>query len=166
MSREIRRVPVGWKHPVQHNPHWEFQARPFMGRHRPPSRLHGTTEQFVPLMGREMLDYCDEEYPEEKPDDSEFMPVFDGPECDLGWCLYQTVSEGTPTTPIFATADGLIEHLCTVGEDYDQEPYRRKAAEALVRSGHSFGSMAVIGGHVYDGAKDLDLLARDIQEPT
>jgi hypothetical protein len=50
MSREVRRVPVGWKHPLEYNPRWEFQASTPYGRTRPASRLHGPTEQFVPLL--------------------------------------------------------------------------------------------------------------------
>lgn len=219
MSREVRRVPVGWQHPVEPNPHWLFQSS--IGAPRPASRLHGPTEQFVSLMddypgavaryeanrlairqreGSEwtwplgyylegwtdrdgnvrepqpfVLPSGDGEYVEvrptdrhhlaelllqriveEEPDPADYMPVFDVPADELGWCLYQTVSEGTPTTPVFATAEELIEHLVTVGEDYDQKPYRREAAEQLVRTGFSLGSFVIQGGQMFDGAKDID----------
>lgn len=87
-----------------------------------------------------------------------YMPDFDVPEDELGWCLYETVSEGTPVTPVFATVEELVEHLATVGEDWDQKPYRREAAERLVASGSSFGSFVTVDGRVLDGAKDLDVL--------
>jgi hypothetical protein len=38
-----------------------------------------------------------------------------------GWQVWETVSEGSPITPVFATADELIEHLCTVGTTWDQK---------------------------------------------
>lgn len=226
MSREVRRVPLNWKHPVEHNPHWEYQASTPYGRSRPTSRLHGPTERFVPLYGEQysaahreweaekvkweagdhdslqfsLRYYCAEgflnregerevprpyrvyaedgetvvrefhpttveeilevypysEYAGEPTQETHF-PDFDVPEDELGWCLYETVSEGTPVTPVFATAEELIEHLATVGMDYDQQPMRRSAAEALVRSGWAPSAMTV-GNTFYDGAKDADLI--------
>lgn len=227
MSREVRRVPVGWKHPTEYNPHWEFQASTPYGRSKPASRLHGPTERFVPLYGesitpahekweRERAEweagdhehlrflmqyysaegfvyrdgtreeprtykvYADDEetllrefHPEtvadllavypyseyaHEPTAEDHMPDFDVPEEELGWCLYETVSEGTPVTPVFATPEELIDHLATVGMDYDQQPMRQAAAEALVGSGHSAGSFMTVGNVLYDGAKDLDLI--------
>lgn len=227
MSREVRRVPLGWKHPVEYNPHWQWQASTPYGRSRPASRLHGPTERFVPLYGesftpaheqweRERVEwgagkhehleflmqyhspegflnkdgsrdtpkpyavYADdgetvvrEFFPQSveellavypyseyagEPTPETYMPDFDVPEDELGWVLYETVSEGTPVTPVFATPEELIDHLATVGMDYDQQPMRRSAAETLVRGGSSFGSFMVVGNTWYDGAKDADLL--------
>lgn len=222
MSREVRRVPLDYKHPTVHNLYWEHQASSPYGRGRPASRLHGPTERFVGLMGdypgsladwqRDLAEvrartghswtfaveyhltgfqghddsepvvhpYYDRADPDgepvtvrdedhlhaldvarledERPDPADYMPVFDIPEDDLGWCLYETVSEGTPTTPVFTTADELIDHLATIGQDWDQVPMRRAAAESLVRSGWSLGSFVVAGGSLYDSAKDADLI--------
>jgi hypothetical protein len=224
MSREVRRVPLEWKHPTEYNPYWLSQSRPFLGKVRPPSRLHDPRERFVGLCGdypaayegwetelREMkareghgwtfaVEYHltgykgrnddeptshpyytygpdgeteietvvrDEDHlyelevakvEAEKPDPADYMPVFGVPEAELGWCLYETVSEGTPTTPVFATAEELIEHLATVGQDYEQVPMRRAAAEALVGQGHSFGSMVAVGGRLYNSSDDADLI--------
>ena len=226
MSREVRRVPLDWKHPVEHNPHWEFQASTPYGRSRPPSRLHGPTERFVPLYG-ERYTPAHEEWEREKaeweagehesllwslkyhsadgwvdghgvrhepkpyevyaedgntvireffpstveeilevypyseyagePTPETYFPDWDVPEDELGWCLYETVSEGTPVTPVFKTAEELIDHLATVGQDHDQQPLRRTAAEALVRSGWALSAMT-IGGMFLEGAKDADLI--------
>lgn len=228
MSREIRRVPVGWQHPLEYNEHWEFQASLRIGgRVRPVSWLHGPEEKFVPLYGdsftpaheewerkkakweagehdsllfslryhsaegflnrdgtrdeprpypvysedgetvvREFYPTTVEEilavYPYSdyatEPTPETHMPDFGIPEAEMGWCLYETVSEGTPCTPIFATAEELIEHLTIIGQDWDQEPMRPAAAEALVRGGHSAGSFMVVGNTLYDGSKDLDLI--------
>lgn len=232
MSREVRRVPIDWKHPVKHNPHWEYQAASRQRRSRPESKLHGPTESFVPLFEdyagslanweQEMsdlknrtgfdwdfsvryhltgftgpgvdeaqihphysftsdgetevaTDVRDEDHlfelliPEkesEKPNPEHYLPVFDVPAEDLGWCLYETVSEGTPVTPVFATADELIDHLATVGQDWDQVPMRRTAAETLVRTGGSLGSMLVAGGKLYKSDVDADLIAALPKDPS
>lgn len=223
MSREVRRVPVGWQHPTGPNEHAEFQARIRRNFYHPPSRLLPFGTQYVPLNSDypESLAYWQNELDEmrtrtghgwtfsveyhltgfkghndpepvvhpfyldgdesenpvevrdedhlqrlelanieaREPDALNYMPMFDVPTEDLGWCLYETVSEGCPTTPVFATADELIDHLCTVGEDYDQKPYRREAAERLVCDGSSMGSMVVIGGKVLNSARDADVIA-------
>jgi hypothetical protein len=100
----------------------------------------------------------------EVPDPAGYMPAFDVPPDELGWCLYETVSEGTPVTPVFVTAEELVEHLATVGEDYDQEPYRRAAAERLVGDGSSVGSFVTLdgGAQVLDGARDADRIAEAV----
>lgn len=223
MSREVRRVPLDFKHPTEHNPYWREQQRPFLGREHVPSRLHGPTERFVGLVddyagtladwekevdelarrvghawtfnveyhltgwknrdGEEAgvrpfyvwtddetetpVDVRDEDHlhelataqkATEKPKPSHYMPVFDVPEDDLGWCLYETVSEGTPVTPVFATAAELIDHLATVGQDWDQVPLRRASAEAIVNRGGTLGSMVVVGGTVLNSTTDADIL--------
>ena len=220
----MRRVPLGWEHPVEYNPYWFSQSQPFLGKVKPPSLLRGQKERFVGLMSdfpdayarweeelREMtareghgwtfaIEYhltgyqgrkdsepvvhpwygygpdgntetqatvrdedhlhelCLERVQSEKPDPANYMPVWDDAD-DLGWCLYETVSEGTPVTPVFATPEELIDHLATVGQDWDQVPLRREAAETLVRNGSSFGSMIVTGGRVLNSTTDADLIA-------
>jgi hypothetical protein len=224
MSREVRRVPVDFKHPIEHNPHWEFQ-RTIPPYGHPASRMHGPTERFVALCddypgtlasweddlrklkAKEGRDWTfDVEYyltgfkgrddtepivhpyylyddageidmqvqlrdadhlnelvvakcEREKPNPDDYMPVFDVPEDELGWCLYQTVSEGTPVTPVFATAQELIEHLATVGQDWDQVPMRRASAEAIVSQGFTVGSMLMTGGVLYRSDMDADAIA-------
>lgn len=226
MSREVRRVPIGWKHPVEYNPHWEFQASTPFGRSQPASRLHGPTERFVPLYGesftaahekwvrekaqweagqhehlqfllkyhsvdgwvghdgrreepkpyqvyaedgntvvraffpttvQEILEvYPYSEYAGETTPET-YFPDWDVPEDELGWCLYETVTEGTPVTPVFASPEELIEHLATVGQDWDQKPLRRSSAEALVHAGWMPSAMTV-GGTLLKGAEDADLI--------
>lgn len=159
MGREVRRVPVGWKHPTAPNPYWVQHYRG-----RPTPKLHPINEAFVPLLDgpfsekleewrTEKLEWdagthksqedCPyEEYYGPEPDPADYVPEWDVPAEELGYCLYETVSEGTPVTPVFATPEELIEHLVTAGQDWDQEPMRREAAEALVRSG--WGPTAIV----------------------
>lgn len=215
MGREVRRVPVDWKHPIQPNPHWEYQQadRSAWARSQPTPKLHKPGEQFVPLLdgpfseklqeweqGKAKWDagehegqafyleyygpngwtnhegvlespklypvYAEdgetivqqlhltsmeqlievfpyEEYTGGKPDPESYVPEWNVPAEELGYCLYETVSEGTPVTPVFATPEELIDHLATEGQDWSQEPMRREAAEALVRGGWAPSAIVV-----------------------
>ena len=235
MSREVRRVPVGWKHPVEPNPYWEIQTASRIRRGDPASKLHRPDERFRGLHrdsisvaqatwdreqeewargehehqafllnynspegylnrdgtrdepkphtvydedGNTVIDsffltsieqlievYPYSEYAGERPEAEDYMPDFDVPADDLGWCLYETVSEGCPVTPVFATAEELIDHLSTVGQDWDQQPMRRTAAEVLVSQGGSFGSMLSVGGVLYRSDIDADLIATRVTPP-
>lgn len=229
MSREVRRVPLDWKHPVEPNPYWREQSIFLLGDRagirRPASRLRDQMMRFIGLSDNYQAafaywqnqvadvkartghrwkfnveyhltgwksdsdiepvvhpyyDYVDGEevaipvrdedhlyelevakVDGEKPDPANFMPTFDGPVEALGWCLYETTSEGTPVTPVFATAAELVDWLATVGEDYDQVPYRREAAERVVGDGFTMGTFVAVGGQILDSAKDADRLRDD-----
>jgi hypothetical protein len=116
-----------------------------------------TYREVVPLDEDHLQQLLIQQKTDECPDPAAYLPVFDVPEDELGWCLYETVSEGTPVTPVFETAEQLVEHLVTNGEDWGQDPYRREAAELLVGAGSSFGSFVILGDRqVLDGARDLD----------
>ena len=65
---------------------------------------------------------------------------------------------GVDATVKFATAEELIDHLATVGEDWSQNPMRRESAEALVRGGRCPSGVAV-GGAFY--ANEEALVALD-----
>ncbi|MCW2632089.1 MAG: hypothetical protein JWR88_1051 [Pseudonocardia sp.] len=94
----------------------------------------------------------------EAPNPAEYMPVW--PEgTELGWCLYQTVSEGSPITPVFPTAEALVEHLCTEGDDWDQTPWRREAAEAMVADGWAPTFVVSDQTGVLAGGRDSDRIA-------
>lgn len=69
---------------------------------------------------------------------------------DATWLqMYETVSEGTPVTPPFATPEELVEYLVTNGDFWDQKrraegncsmdcgPWKREHAESFVRRGWS-----------------------------
>ena len=78
--REVRRVPMDWEHP---------------------RRSDG---KYAGLAARDILAYY--EPGEELGRKYELMPEF--PEgTATGWQLYETTSEGTPVSPVFATAEEL-----------------------------------------------------------
>jgi hypothetical protein len=49
--------------------------------------------------------------------------------------MYETVSEGTPVTPPFATKEELAEHLSRHGTFWDSTPWSPEAAARFVGSG-------------------------------
>lgn len=53
------------------------------------------------------------------------------PEEERGYQVFETVSEGTPLTPVFATVEELIDWLSTKGTAYDP-PMTREAAQRFV----------------------------------
>lgn len=61
-----------------------------------------------------------------------------------GWQVWETVSEGSPVSPVFATPIGLEDWLVSVGG------YERKAARAFVKGAWAPSGMAV-DGHFYSG---------------
>lgn len=96
MSREVRPVALDWEHPLAGGTYSDGSPR------------------YVPLHSREDLrfrlewnaEHPDDEDAQEPVDLSEYMPeIPEGTPC--GWQLYETVSEGSPLSPVFATKDEL-----------------------------------------------------------
>jgi hypothetical protein len=56
-----------------------------------------------------------------------------------GWQVWETVSEGSPVTPVLPTRDALIDYLVEHGDSWDQKRgdggWKRQNAEAFVSSG-------------------------------
>lgn len=87
-----------------------------------------------------------------------------------GWQVWENVSEGAPITPVFATADDLVDYLCTKGTTWDQKrygkgPWRREAAVQFVKD---MGSPSLVtfnsGTEVtaYEGGRDADKIAEHL----
>ena len=109
MSREVRRVPMDWQHPMEWREQWD--------------RAEGRVMKCVPkplfefdLYAGALADSlanpadCDCE----APDLTDYMPDF-GDRDDLGYCMYETTSEGTPISPTFATPEELAHWLADTG---------------------------------------------------
>lgn len=91
-----------------------------------------------------------------------------------GWQVWETVSEGSPITPVFATADELVDYLSTNGTTWDQKPsafgrergpWRREAAEEFVKAGWAPSMIGVGGKGLFMGGNDADLIAQSKGEP-
>ena len=102
--REVRRVPLNWKHPQE-------------------GIYHNGRTRYRPLHARSRLldlDRWNAENPDLAEDDAygpdDYMPEF--PEgTPMGYQLYETTTEGTPVSPVFTTPEDLAawcEHCATV----------------------------------------------------
>lgn len=136
MGREIRRTPVGY------TPRW--RRYPY-GIDWVPMFSHSLSEAQT-QWDHSLEDYkksfegdasslmeCFEEDYGERPRHEPFADVEYTPEewvgrTDLGYQVWQTVSEGTPVTPSFATKEELLEYLVTHGDSWMPEGGRRLAA--------------------------------------
>lgn len=158
MGREIRRVPPNWQHPEKDYPDYR----------------NGRMERgYQPLYDKPFAPEMEEWYAEWKswedgthpdrvahghytfwdwrgapPDPHYYRP--DWPEGTATWLqVYETVSEGTPVTPPFATPEELVEYLVTHGDFWDQKrgtgPWPRAGAESFVLRGWA-PSMVVQSG--------------------
>jgi hypothetical protein len=138
MGREIRRVPAGWEHPQKDgggyqplmDEDYESAAEAWLaalmkwergedaGRHDADVRYYWDWDGGPPK----------KEYYRPKWTDVERTHVQ----------MYETVSEGTPVTPVFATKDELVEYLVAHGDYWDQKRghggWPRGAAERFVTS--------------------------------
>jgi hypothetical protein len=72
-----------------------------------------------------------------------------------GWQLWETVSEGSPVSPVFATADELIDHMSQpkMSEYEGSTGYTRAGAEAFVR-GPGWAPSAVNRGRGFETGVD------------
>lgn len=99
MSREVRPVALDWEHPLAGGTYSDGSPR------------------YVPLHSREALrldleDYHDNpgDWEDGPPDPDDYMPPI--PEGHpYGWQLYETVSEGSPLSPVCASKDELAAWL-------------------------------------------------------
>ena len=117
MGRKIRRVPLGWQHPVD-----------YRGNYKP---LHDET--WREAMRSWLDDYDDEWETWTDEDDIEAppRPEYYRPEWSeepTAYQVYETVSEGTPKSPVFATQDDLRAWLLEQG-------HSEKAADNFIAGG-------------------------------
>lgn len=178
MGREIRRVPKNWKHPEIETPDYRAgtMTKRFQGMHDRPYR-EAITEWFSGWQKWErkefdgffadedgrMLDYW--QYNGNPPQHEYYRPDWRQEEM-VWWQVYETVSEGTPVTPAFATREELVDYLVAHGDFWDQKrrkegckdmrctPWPRAEAEALLQTGSAM-SLVVKDGKVMSGTEYL-----------
>lgn len=86
-----------------------------------------------------------------------------------GWQVWETVSEGSPITPVFATPEELITHICTVGTTWDQHsiaqgwsnrlPSREQATAFVMGPGWVPSMVITTDGQVYRGIESAPVIA-------
>lgn len=125
MGREIRKVPPNWQHPHTKDDYGRMRAQPMYDRTFAEAAL-AWKEELAKWERGERPDYCTDdsrnlEYWEWNgdPPTREYYRTYDS--ADATWFqLWETVSEGTPVSPPFATLDELAEHLAKHGDEWDQ----------------------------------------------
>lgn len=148
MGREIRMVPPNWEHPrfTKDDAPWNRHVGAYKPLYRP-----GFDEEFANWLAdfdrvrrgdlneferkwyaRGLADWL----AEERAPDPGMYANYTAEEATW-FQVYETVSEGTPVSPPFATKAELIDYLVTHGDFWDQkrgEPaWDRKAAESFVK---------------------------------
>lgn len=128
MGREIKRVPLEFDWPLGY-------VWPGFLLHMCEAEMHWATKKEYP-------EYCE---------DCKHFALLSGlvddrsgcpnvkiyPPKGDGWQLWETISEGSPITPVFATADDLVDHMCRPDPKESPIPwdtgYSREAAENFVK---------------------------------
>lgn len=157
MSKEIRNVTPNYEHPKDRSGNYLSLLDDFeydLAEYGEYIKQHGLRKAVA--------------YHNGGPDPERYMLVNDEddcyygvPEADRTWLqVFETVSNGSPDSPPFATEDELIEYLCTEGSLYhnqypDTHPIlTRPQAEAFIKAG-SAPSMMISGGQIKIGAQSL-----------
>lgn len=79
-----------------------------------------------------------------------------------GWQLWETVSEGSPISPVFDRREGMVGYLMSDANRWGiSRPLSRTEAEAFVDAGSSFGSLVVVGGQMIPGDAAVLALSND-----
>ena len=176
MGREIRMVPANWEHPKRTT--FDF-------------RLHREVENYRPMRDEcfrvamrewiaewdkwergERPEYCSDEYKDTAfweyhggPPDPEYYRPEWKPEDQTWFQLYETVSEGCPVTPPFATKQELADYLVANGDFWDQKrreegcsimpraPWPREQAESFVFGEGFAPSIVIANGKVMSGVE-------------
>jgi hypothetical protein len=166
MGREIRKVPPNWVHPKNKNGHdqpmydktfeqaaqewkdefaaWERGERPSYG---------GESSRTLEFW----------EYNGPPPDDRAYYRPWKDEEATW-FQVWQTVSEGSPVSPPFATMDELIQHLADHGDDWDDgKGWGISRAKAFCEDGYA-PSWVVVGNAVMKGT-EFSLYAKEHPAP-
>lgn len=173
MGREVRRVIPNWEHPKKER--FDYRLGQYVEDYQP--LYDCDSDSAFKEWLSDWNDWCSfrhdelrEKYPEDHRECSQYACFCDwhatapSPECyrpawgaedATWWQAYETVSEGTPVSPPFATADELVEYLATHGDFWDQKrgagPWNRASAEAFVKHDAYVPSMMVVDGQCIDG---------------
>lgn len=110
MSRAVRRVPMGWQHPMEWRESWDRAEGRVVMKLLPRPLFDETYEEAMDHFQNRRNSDDDEAPP--RPED--YMPDF-AEWSFLGYCMYETTSEGTPISPVFATPEELARWLADTG---------------------------------------------------
>lgn len=177
MGREIRRVPVGWEHPrstPENKPFYMdgrwLQIKPeYLQKYQP---LHDKTladaikeydelkaewEAATPEQRKEKFyddgdatTFEEVDYTSDPRQYADYYRPEWPADAVMGYCMYETTSEGTPISPVFATKEELGDWLVTQG-------YSEGAIESFLRTEYA-PTGAFMGGSGGRFVRDLEVL--------
>jgi hypothetical protein len=150
MGREIRRVPISWEHPRDRRGNYIPLYDETYERARETwldglqQWLAGTHPELLRSPELSEMDYW--EWCGGPPDRESYRPRWTDDQ-ELGYQIYETVSEGTPVSPVFPTTEALVGWLLKNG-------HSEQAARRFIEWG-SVPSLIV----VRDGAGRAEILS-------
>jgi hypothetical protein len=179
MGREIRKVPSDWKHPTYKDVGKEYETKICRGG------WQNMADRFHPMHDElfdNMMDGWYEEWTKWRqgihPDQKTFSDKANmsyiewngGPpepayyrhrkwtdEEATHFQMYETVSEGTPVSPVFASLQELEDWLVEDGNwkscDWPQGPISREAAHAFCSAKWAFSMVITSNGEILNGAE-------------
>lgn len=167
MGREIRMVPPNFEHPQKEV--WNNRNQ-LEKRFKP--MFDETYKSACEEWKKEFLEFYESKENEEHdcefwdwnggPPDKEYYRTYEDSEATW-FCAYETVSEGTPVTPPFATQEELAQYLAVNGDFWDQQrrregdsimpcaPWGIEAARKFVFGSGYMPSMIVTNGRILSG---------------
>lgn len=158
MGREIRRVPPNWEHPKNERGYIPLYDESYLDAitewidsHQ--KWLKGEHKDQIGDSDMKRYKYY-ADWAGNPPDVDSYRPEWK--EDQATWFqVYETVSEGTPVTPPFATAEELVEYLATKGDFWDQQrgdgPWSRHAAQSFCLQGGYVPSAMIVNGKFIKG---------------
>lgn len=170
MGLEIRKVPAGWEHPRQRCEHSPWAGGCDEAKRHGGWCLKPLLDRDFEAEAREWVAACatwdagthpdllgddpvkKSEYPfywqrsGNPPDAESYRPKWTTEPTHVQ--VYETVSEGTPVTPHFATREELVAHLVAHGTSWDASGWTRANAESFVGRGFAV-SLIIADGVVY-----------------
>ena len=147
MGREVRRVPGDWEHPRYTKDDSPYRDR--IGEHRPlyDDDYESVSEKWMADFNlwragehpSQPCGYCKYFWEYDSPPDEESYRSRKWTEDEAThFQAYETVSEGTPVSPAFASKKELVDYLVANGDFWDQRRgtggWSRKAAEQFVEN--------------------------------
>jgi len=150
MGREIRRVPLGWEHPRDDKGHykalydqcyteaadeWLQGLRKWEAGEDPNRAKYPDIRYFWDWDGS-------------PPDGESYRPAFESE--PTAYQIYETVSEGTPTSPVFETEEEIVSYLVAKG-------HSETAARGFVKGGWAPSGVLTATGFT-EGIDSFDVL--------
>lgn len=167
MGREVRRVPATWKHPKDCRGHhvplhggsfsqrakeWDEEEAQWVDGFK---KNWGAGEKWIPRHEDQNYDF--EEWAGKRPVESDYMP--DWPESERTHLqMYECTTEGTPISPVMATAEELARWLADNGASAFGDltaTYEQWLATITSASGYAPSGMMVVGGPMVSGVEGL-----------